>query len=84
MALGYITVNVITADVDKQLPKLLREQGYGVTDWSANGLEGDRSGMQILTPRKYELKLYIRLLKKWIRKHLLFHMNQKRYMADFG
>lgn len=58
MALGYITVNVITADEDKVLPKKLRSLGYGVTDWSANGLEGNRSALQILTPRKYELKLY--------------------------
>jgi uncharacterized protein YebE (UPF0316 family) len=60
MALGYITVNVITvdADADNQLPTLLRAQGYGVTHWAANGLEGDRLAMQILTPRKYELKLY--------------------------
>ncbi|GEN83694.1 UPF0316 protein YebE [Sporosarcina luteola] len=58
LALGYITVNVITADVDYEMPRLLREKGYGVTDWSANGLEGKRSAMQILTPRKDELKLY--------------------------
>ena len=58
MALGYITVNVITADVDRTLPGHLRDKGYGVTDWSANGLEGGRSALQILTPRKYELKLY--------------------------
>lgn len=58
LALGYITVNVITADIDKKLPRILREYGYGVTDWSAHGLEGDRSSLQILTPRKYELKLY--------------------------
>lgn len=58
LALGYITVNVITADENKRLPRLLREKGYGVTDWSANGLEGNRSSLQILTPRKYELKLY--------------------------
>ncbi|PLR99195.1 DUF2179 domain-containing protein [Bacillus sp. T33-2] len=58
LALGYITVNVITKEYDKELPKLLREKGYGVTNWAANGLEGDRMAMQILTPRKYELKLY--------------------------
>jgi uncharacterized protein YebE (UPF0316 family) len=58
MALGYITVNVITAEKNLKLPAILREKGYGVTDWSANGLDGDRSAMQILTPRKYELKLY--------------------------
>ena len=61
MALGYITVNVITADEDKVLPKKLRDLGYGVTDWSANGLEGNRSALQILTPRKYELKLYTQI-----------------------
>lgn len=58
LALGYITVNVISTETDKDLPKLIREKGYGVTDWVANGLEGDRLSMQILTPRKYELRLY--------------------------
>ncbi|WP_019414174.1 DUF2179 domain-containing protein [Paenisporosarcina sp. TG20] len=58
MALGYITVNVITTEENKALPGLLRDRGYGVTDWDANGLEGVRKSMQILTPRKYELKLY--------------------------
>ncbi|MET0785570.1 MAG: DUF5698 domain-containing protein [Paenisporosarcina sp.] len=58
MALGYITVNVITTEESRTLPSLLRSKGYGVTDWEANGLEGNRKAMQILTPRKYELKLY--------------------------
>lgn len=58
LALGYITVNVITADINKEMPAELRRLGYGVTDWSANGLSGSRSTMQILTPRKYELQLY--------------------------
>ncbi|GKV67017.1 MULTISPECIES: DUF2179 domain-containing protein [Sporosarcina] len=58
LALGYITVNVITADINKEMPHELRRKGYGVTDWSANGLSGGRSTMEILTPRKYELQLY--------------------------
>ncbi|WAA11813.1 DUF2179 domain-containing protein [Fervidibacillus halotolerans] len=58
LALGYITVHVITKEYEKDLPKTLREQGYGVTTWQASGWEGDRMAMQILTPRKYELKLY--------------------------
>jgi uncharacterized protein YebE (UPF0316 family) len=58
LALGYITVNVITKELDLDLPKKLREKGYGVTNWVAGGLEGDRTAMQILTPRKYELQLY--------------------------
>ncbi|MDX1772467.1 MAG: DUF5698 domain-containing protein, partial [Planococcaceae bacterium] len=42
MALGYITVNVITTEENRTLPRLLRDKGYGVTDWEANGLEGNR------------------------------------------
>lgn len=58
MALGYITVNVISNDESDYLPRKLREKGYGVTDWDANGRDGGRQAMQILTPRKMELKLY--------------------------
>ena len=58
MALGYITVNVITSEETKRLPNELRNLGYGVTDWVANGRDGGRQSMQILTPRKMELKLY--------------------------
>jgi uncharacterized protein YebE (UPF0316 family) len=58
LALGYITVNVITREYDVDLPKQLRTKGYGVTTWQAQGLEGDRMALSILTPRKYELNLY--------------------------
>ncbi len=58
MALGYITVHVITKEYDKDLPTQLRNAGYGVTSWAAQGLEGDRMALQVLTSRKFELKLY--------------------------
>lgn len=58
LALGYITVNVISSDPNIEFTKRLREKGYGVTSWYAYGMEGDRLAMQILTPRKYELLLY--------------------------
>lgn len=58
MALGYITVNVISSNPDIEFTRKLREKGYGVTSWFAYGMEGDRLSMQILTPRKYELLLY--------------------------
>jgi uncharacterized protein YebE (UPF0316 family) len=58
LALGYITVNVITKEYDRSLPQELRAKGYGVTNWEANGLEGSRMALQILTPRKYEMRLY--------------------------
>lgn len=58
LALGYITVNVISSDPEINFTQQLREKGYGVTSWYAYGMEGDRLSMQILTPRKYELHLY--------------------------
>ena len=54
-------VNAISTDTKLNLPVILREEGYGVTDWHANGRQGERQALQILTPRKYELKLYARL-----------------------
>ncbi|SDK37180.1 DUF2179 domain-containing protein [Sediminibacillus albus] len=58
LALGYITVNVISSDPNISFTKQLRDKGYGVTSWYAYGMDGDRLSMQILTPRKYELQLY--------------------------
>ncbi|WP_174615835.1 DUF2179 domain-containing protein [Virgibacillus ihumii] len=58
LALGYITVNVISSDPDIAFTRKLRDRGYGVTSWFAYGMDGDRLAMQILTPRKYELQLY--------------------------
>jgi len=58
LALGYITVNVISSDPYIEFTRKLRDKGYGVTSWFAYGMEDDRLVMQILTPRRYELKLY--------------------------
>ncbi len=46
LALGYIMVNVITKELDLDLPRQLREKGYGVTNWVAGGLEGDRTAFR--------------------------------------
>ncbi len=58
LALGYITVNVISTNPELEFTKRLRAQGYGVTSWEAHGMEGTRLALQVLTPRKSELKLY--------------------------
>ncbi len=58
LALGYITVNVVSSNPDLKFTRKIREKGYGVTSWSSYGMDGDRLSMQILTPRKYELRLY--------------------------
>ncbi len=58
LALGYITVNVVSSNPDIDFTRQLREKGYGVTSWFSYGMDGDRLSMEILTPRKYELMLY--------------------------
>ncbi|WP_239256514.1 DUF2179 domain-containing protein [Listeria ilorinensis] len=58
LALGYITVNVITKEYNLDLPNQIRDAGYGVTSWLANGRDGERMMLEILTPRKNERKLY--------------------------
>ncbi|MFD1031332.1 DUF2179 domain-containing protein [Metaplanococcus flavidus] len=58
LSLGYVTATVISQDNSGALAVQLREKGYGVTDWETNGYEGKRSSLQILMPKKQELKLY--------------------------
>ena len=58
LALGYITVNVITKEYEPDIPNALRDKGYGVTNWVAYGREGERLMMEILTSRKSERALY--------------------------
>lgn len=57
LALGYMVVNVTTAERDRDLPDHLRNLGYGVTHGTQWGRDGERTTMQILTPRKYQPKL---------------------------
>jgi len=57
LALGYTVVNVTTGKKDIDLPNDLRNLGYGVTHGHQYGRDGQRTVMQILTPRKYERKL---------------------------
>lgn len=58
LALGYITVNVVSSNPELEFTRKLRDKGYGVTSWEAAGMGGARLSLQVLTPRKSEMKLY--------------------------
>jgi len=58
LALGYITINVVSSNPELNFTSKLRQEGFGVTSWTSYGMDGDRLSMQILTPRKQELRLY--------------------------
>lgn len=57
LALGYVTLQIVVDNVYTDLPKVLREKGYGVTSWPAEGRDGGRLSMIVLTKRKNEQKL---------------------------
>ncbi|WP_088005729.1 DUF2179 domain-containing protein [Indiicoccus explosivorum] len=82
LALGYIMVSVIALEESELTPERLRDSGYGVTDWTANGRNGGRQAMQILTPRKYELRLY-KLIKELDPKAFIISYEPKTIHGGF-
>ena len=52
------TILPTSSTVEQHLPLILRQHGYGVTQSSAMGLEGERVVLEILSPRKNERELY--------------------------
>lgn len=62
LALGYITVKVISRQYNCYFPQYLRKEGFGVTSWVAKGGGGKRLVMEILTSRKDQSALYNNIL----------------------
>jgi len=62
LALGYVTVQVISKRVNNPFCRDLRNKGFGVTSWLGEGREGERLVMEILTPRKNQELLYRHIL----------------------
>src|SRR5690606_5253623 len=62
LALGYVTVKVITNRYDESLPDKLRDEGFGVTSWMGEGRDGPRLMMEILTRRKTQQELYNKII----------------------
>jgi len=58
LALGYVTVKVISKDCNFSTPNFLRQKGFGVTSWHGEGRGGARQVMEILTSRKDQQDLY--------------------------
>ncbi|WP_158734619.1 DUF2179 domain-containing protein [Alteribacillus sp. YIM 98480] len=82
LALGYITVNVITKEYEPDIPNALRDKGYGVTNWVAYGREGERLMMQILTSRRSETDLY-NIVKKLDPKAFIISHEPKAFFGGF-
>jgi len=62
LALGYVTVKVVSRYYRHPFPQLIRKQGYGVTSWIGEGRDGKRLVMEILVSRKDQESLYNHLV----------------------
>ncbi len=58
LALGYVTVKVISKYYNCFFPQYLRKEGFGVTSWIGKGASGKRLVMEILTSRKDQRDLF--------------------------
>jgi uncharacterized protein YebE (UPF0316 family) len=58
LALGYVTVKVISKQIKSPFSRELRNKGFGVTSWLGEGRDGERLVMEILTSRKNQRLLY--------------------------
>lgn len=57
LALGYVTVQIVLDSAEIGVATSLRDKGYGVTHWLAEGRDGKRLVMQVLAKRSNEKKL---------------------------
>lgn len=58
LALGYVTVKVITDELHRYMAAYLRKEGFGVTSWIGWGRDGERMVLEVLARRKNEKFLY--------------------------
>lgn len=58
LALGYVTIKVITDEPHRYMAPYLRKEGFGVTSWIGWGRDGERMVLEVLARRKNEKFLY--------------------------
>ncbi len=64
LALGYVTVKVISKQSGATISNELRKKGFGVTTWNGEGKSGCRLIMEVLTSRKDQRDLYRYILNQ--------------------
>jgi uncharacterized protein YebE (UPF0316 family) len=62
IALGYVTLKVITNDARGSMAEDLRRNGYGVTSWIGYGRDGERLVLEVLAKRNSQKRLYRTIL----------------------
>ncbi|MFC5701417.1 DUF2179 domain-containing protein [Cohnella faecalis] len=82
LALGYITLQIVVESGSNRLPVLLRERGFGVTNWLAEGKDGPRLVMEVLTKRNQE-KYFMRILNEVAPKAFVISYEPRAFRGGF-
>ncbi len=82
LALGYITVQIVIDKEDENIPSLLRQKGFGVTSWLAEGREGNRIVMQVLAKRTNEKEL-LNTIKEMVPKAFVISYEPRYFRGGF-
>lgn len=83
MAMGYITVQVISMERPLELCSLLRENGYGVTAWEGEGKEGKHSILSITLSRK-DLPRLMKIIDEWDVNAFITVLDARKTKGGFG
>lgn len=83
MAMGYITIQVITMERPLELCSVLREIGYGVTAWEGEGKEGKHSILSITLSRK-DLSRLMKIIDEWDVKAFITVLDARTTKGGFG
>ncbi|MDR6226312.1 DUF2179 domain-containing protein [Desmospora profundinema] len=82
MAMGYVTVQVITRKEDSDMPQQLRNAGFGVTSWLGEGLSGERLVLMVLTKRRRQAEL-LRKVKEIDSQAFVVSSEPKTFIGGF-
>lgn len=82
LALGYTTLQIVVDHDANTLPITLRENGYGVTSWLAEGRDGPRLVMQVLAKRNQEKNL-MKLIQEIAPKAFVISYEPRTFRGGF-
>lgn len=82
LALGHVTLQVVVDSIEFDLPSYIREHGFGVTSWTADGRDGKRLVMEVLAKRSNEQKL-LALIQERVPKAFVLSYEPKHLKGGF-
>jgi uncharacterized protein YebE (UPF0316 family) len=82
LALGYVTMQIVVDSSSSSLPLLLRDKGFGVTSWSAEGRDGSRVVMEVLAKRSLEKHL-MRFIQEHAPKAFVISYEPRTFRGGF-